>query len=104
LAGVEEQIVNSQYLVVLIISLVFTVLTIFRRTIVLDGFSSMCWFICGGVHLVSSPSTSPLFSISYLWLGFGFVFLILLFKDVWKFYDFRKTRKGTINWMDDEEL
>ena len=100
LAGVEELIINDQYIVVLGITLLFTVLAIFRRTPVLDAMAMIFWWATAGAHLVASPSTSPLFTISLLWMTLGFVFLILLFKDVWKMYDYRKS-KG-VDWMDEE--
>ena len=101
LAGVEEIIINDHYLVVVGISMFFSVFALVRRTATLDAIATMCWWIAGAVHLVSSPSTSPLFSVSYLWFALGVVFLLLLFKDVWKFFDMYKAKD---DWWMDEEL
>jgi len=99
LAGVEELIINDHYLVVLGISLFFTVFALVRRTAVLDVIATICWWVSGAVHLVSSPSTSPLFSISYLWFALGIVFFILLWIDVWKLWDFKKSKGDW--WMEE---
>jgi hypothetical protein len=85
--------------VVVAISLFFTVFALVRRTAVLDVIATICWWIAGGVHLVSSPSTSPLFSISYLWFALGVIFFLLLWVDIWKMWNFRKNRD---TWMDEE--
>ena len=99
MAGIEEIIIADMYLATLAITVLFSVLAILRRKVVLDAMAMIFWWISAGSHLVASPSTSPLFSISLLWMTLGFVFLILMFKDVWKMYDFHKNR---IDWMDEE--
>jgi type VI protein secretion system component VasK len=99
LAGIEEIIVNDHYLVVVGISLFFTVFALARRTAILDVIATICWWISGGVHLVSSPSTSPLFSLSYLWFALGIVFFVLLWVDIFKLWNFRKQNDP---WMDAE--
>ena len=99
IAGVEELMILDTYLAVLAITLLFTILAIFRRTAVLDGIAWICWWASAACHLLASPTTTPLYIISILWGGFGFIFLILMFKDVWKMYDFRK---NNIDWMDEE--
>jgi hypothetical protein len=90
LAGVEEIIISDQYLLVTGVGLFFTVFALVKRTLALDAIATMFWWIVGGVHLVASPATSPLFSISFLWFGLGLIFLVLSFHDVWKFYSVKR--------------
>lgn len=97
--GVEEEIISSQYLALLVISTVFSILAIYRRTAILDGIAWISWYIAGGAHLVSSPPTSTLFSMSYLWFAIGTVFFFLLWTDIFKLWSFRKNRD---DWMDEE--
>lgn len=100
MAGIEELINTDIYLAVIGISLFFTVFAIVRRTAVLDAIATMCWWITGATSIVASPSTSPLFAISYLWFGLGTLFLILLFADIWKYFDIKKSRD---TWMEDDK-
>jgi len=100
MAGVEELIINDHYLVVLGITLFFTVFALVRRTATLDAITTVSWWICGGIHIVSSPSTSPLFSLSFLWFALGTVFFMLLWVDVFKLWNFYRSRDT----MMDEEI
>ena len=91
MAGIEEIIINDHYLILLGITLFFTVFTLagnfsghlkaFQYGI-MSALTSFCWIITGVVHIAVSPIISPLFAVSYLYFGVGIVFAILLIADV----------------------
>ena len=94
MAGVEEIIINDTYLVVIAISILFTILTIYRRTPLLDLLTTIYWWIGGTAYLVSSPTTTPLYSISFLYWGFGLIFFVLMWYDLLQLLNVMKQNKG----------
>jgi hypothetical protein len=108
MAGVEEEIINSHYLVIIVVSIMFTVISLFllyktgfkfrlEKTIS-NTLATMCWFISGIVHIAASPSSSPLFPLAYLWFAFGIVFFLLMIVDV--FSTLRYKREGDVFRLD----
>ena len=94
MAGIEEIIINDTYLVIIAISLLFTILTIYRRTPLLDLLTTISWWIGGAAYLVSSPTTTPLYSISFLYWGFGLIFFVLMWVDLFQLLNVNKLNKG----------
>ena len=94
MAGIEEIIISDQHLVLVAISLLFTVITIYRRTLLLDLLTTVCWWITGATHLLSSPTSTPLYSISIFYWGIGLVFFVLMWADVFQMLNLKKTSKG----------
>lgn len=101
MTGAEQLIVTYQYLALITVSMLFSIFAILRRTAILDMIATICWWIAGASHLVSSPSISPLFSISYLWFALGTVFFVLIWKDIFKMWNFHKNKD---DWMEDTEI
>jgi uncharacterized protein with PQ loop repeat len=88
-------ILNDHYLIVVSLSLFFSAISIAinvsgykqnSENIFKYGITSLisciCWFITGIIHVAVSPTTSPLFMLSYLYFGFGVVFAIVTIIDV----------------------
>jgi len=108
MAGVEEIIINDQYMIMISISLLFTIFSIvllhntgFKfslEKIICNTLATLCWFISGIVHIAASPSTSPLFALAYLWFGIGIIFLLLMFVDV--FSTLKYKREGEVFRLD----
>ena len=81
-------------MVVLGLSVLFTMLAIYRRTIVADLLAMLSWFIAGGTHLLASPTTTPFYSLSILYWGFGLIFFVLMWADVIQLWNINKSNKG----------
>lgn len=94
MAGVEEEIINSHYTILIIISIMFTMLAIYRRTVLADMLAWVLWFITGAVHLLASPTTTPLYSLSLLWWGFGLIFFVIMWADLFNLFSFKKKTSG----------
>jgi len=69
--------VTDQYLIMMAITLLFTVLAIaYRENYVLRLISSLCWLTSSAAHFAVGDKTSPLTSaLSYLFLGFGLILI-----------------------------
>jgi len=67
--------VADQYMIMMAISLLFTVLAIaYRENYVLRLISGLCWLTSSAAHFAVGDKTSPLTSaLSYLFLGFGII-------------------------------
>lgn len=94
MAGVEEILINDTYLVIIALSVLFTVITISRRTPLLDLLTTICWWVGASAFLVASPTTTPLYSISFLYWGFGLIFFVLMWYDLIQIFNFKKLNKG----------
>lgn len=92
--GIEDIIINDHYLIVIAISILFTMLTIFRRTVLLDTLTWVCWFIAGAMHLMASPSTTPFYIISILYWGFGLIFFVIMWVDLFQLFKNLESTKG----------
>ena len=97
MAGIEEIIVNDQYILVLSVTILSSVIAVVRMwqkggqiSMTKTAFlvvSMIAWFISGAVHMAASPASSPLFPVAYLWYVFGVVFMLFLTVDslyTWK--------------------
>jgi len=91
MAGIEEIILADQYMIVLGVTLLFSVLAIARRTVILEIISTICWWISAVVNLFASPT--QLYVLTFLWMGLGFVFLSLFFADIWQLFIIRKRNR-----------
>lgn len=92
--SVAEIIINDQFLVVIVLAILFSLLAIARRTVVMDALAWVCWFIVAGAHLMASPSSTPFYSFSFLFWGFGLIFFILMWADIWSVFQHLKSSKG----------
>ena len=93
MAGVEEIIISDHYMIVLGVTLLFSVFALVRRTVVLCLLSTVCWWICGGIHLLASPTTTPLYSVSFLWFGIGWIFFVLVWAGIIQNFRMKKQRE-----------
>jgi len=94
MSGVEDLIINDQYLVLVAISILFTILTIFRRTVLLEVITWVCWFVVAASHLLASPSTTPFYSLSILYWGLGLIFFVLMWYDIFQLFAEQKKNRG----------
>lgn len=94
MSGVDELIFTEQYVIVIAVTVFFSLISLvtflmrdkanrsaFIVRVISTLLAGLGWFISGAVHVGSSPSTSPLFAVSYLWYGFGVIFLLVLLID-----------------------
>ena len=93
-AAVDALIINDQYLVMVAISILFTIITIYRRTVLLDLLTTVCWWITAAVHLLASPTSTPLYSMSIFYWGIGLIFFVLVWADVIQIWNINKSNKG----------
>jgi len=70
--------VTDQYLIMMAISFLFTVLSVlFREKIVLTLLAGICWLISSLANFAVGDQTSPLTSaLSLLFLAFGIIFVV----------------------------
>ena len=68
------------YLLIFGLSIIWSLLALDRKSAILSLLATLCWFILTPAHLVVAWD-SGFFMISFLYLGFAFVFLVLTF--VW---------------------
>ena len=78
--------VADQYMILMAITLLFTILGLaFTRKSVLSLLAGLSWLISGLANFAIGDPTSPLtISLSWLFLGIGFVFIIKTIYDVLK--------------------
>ena len=69
--------VADQYMIMMAISLLFTVLSIaYNKNVVLGLLAGISWLISSLAHFTVGSQTSPLTpALSYLFLAFGFIFI-----------------------------
>jgi len=96
MGDIEKIIINDQYAILLGITILFTLLAIYRRTPLADLIAWVCWFVCATCHLLASPLNSPLLPVAFIYVAFGFVFLILSIADTGAYLDYRKAQKGAV--------
>jgi hypothetical protein len=94
LTGIDDIIINDHYLIVIAIALLFTILTVYRRTVLLDLITAVLWFIAGATHLLASPTTTPFYSLSILWWGLGLIFFVLVWVDLFQIFNIKKKNDG----------
>jgi len=92
---VDQIILADQYMILIGISLFFTALTIVKRTVILELLATICWWISAAVHLIAAPSVLSI--LSWLWFGFGVVFFLLFWVDIFQLFVIRKDRR----WSDE---
>jgi len=95
MAGIEEIILSDQYFMIIGISLFFTAVAMVRRTVILELLATICWWISAAVHLIAAPSALSI--LSWLWFGFGIVFFLLFWVDVFQLFVTRKDQR----WSDE---
>lgn len=93
MSDVETIIINDQYIIMVGITLLFTVLALAWRKITLTLLASMCWFISAATHLAASPATSPLFGLVWLYFGIGTIFLVAMFSQIFEYFNFKKKNR-----------
>ena len=71
-------------------------LAIYRRGILLDALAWVCWFITVATHLLASPTSTPLYSISLLYWGIGLIFFVLMWVDIYQVFVTTKANKGVL--------
>jgi len=78
--------VADQYMVMMAITLLFTILGLaYTRKTVLSLLAGLSWFISGLANLAIGDPTSPLtISLSWLFLGIGFIFIVKTVQGVLK--------------------
>jgi len=91
---VDSILIQDTYIMVIGIAILFSLLAIFRRTVLLDLLATICWWVGGGTHLLASPTSTPLYSVSFLYWGFGLVFFALVWVDLLQVFDYKKSNKG----------
>lgn len=94
MAGIDDIIINDHYLIVIAIAILFSVLAIYRRTVITDLIATVLWFIAGATHLLASPTTTPFYSISILWWGMGLIFFVLVWVDIFQIFTIKKKSSG----------
>jgi len=91
---IDSILIQDTYIIVIGISVLFSLLAIFRRTVLTDLLATICWWVGGATHLLASPTSTPLYSISFLYWGFGLIFFALVWVDLLQLFDTRKSNKG----------
>lgn len=92
--SMADVLINDTHMVILGLSVLFTILAIYRRTILSDLLAMVFWFITGITHLLASPTTTPLYSISFLYWGIGLIFFVLTWVDVFQQFNIRESSRG----------
>ena len=94
MSEIADIIINDQNIVILGLASLFTLLTIAKRSIVLEVLTWVSWFICGGVHLLASPTSTPLYSIAIFYWGLGLVFFVIMWSDLFSIFTNNKKTRG----------
>jgi hypothetical protein len=85
--------INFEILTIMTTSLIFTILYLLTsdtlNRIIIGFITSLCWIILSFTVLASPPTFE---GISWLFMGLGLVFIILIFKDVYILNTERKQR------------
>jgi len=74
--------ITTQYIILMYATLLFTVLALLEneqngKNVILQYFAGGLWIISAFTQFISGETTSILtFALAYLWLGFGFIFII----------------------------
>ena len=79
-------VVSDQYVMMMAITLLFTVLGLaFNRKTVLTLLAGICWLLSSLANFAVGDQTSPLtISLSLLFLGIGFIFVVKTIVDVFR--------------------
>ncbi len=91
MSEVDAIILADNYMIIIGISLFFTAVAMVRRTIILELLATLCWWVSAIIHLIAAPSA--LYAISWLWLGFGIIFFLVFWFDIWQIFIVRKKQK-----------
>lgn len=76
-------LVSDQYMVMIAITLFFTVFALTRRSVTLDALAAFCWFAMAAAHLIVGDLTSPLTTtLPWLYFGIGLLFFVVFIRDV----------------------
>lgn len=81
-------------MIMLGLSVLFTMLAIYRRTVLADLLAMISWFISGATHLLASPTSTPFYALSFLYWGFGLIFFVLMWADLFQLFNKLKSTKG----------
>ncbi len=74
----ETYINTAQYLAILATSIIFTIVTIEKKSMVYSVLAGVCWLFMSAVHLAISPITSAIQTAPVaLYFGIGLVFVVL---------------------------
>jgi len=84
--------VADQYMIMMAISLLFTVLALaYNKNLLLGLLAGISWLISSIAHFSVGSQTSPLTSaLAYLFLGFGFIFIVNTMHNVFRGFKGKK--------------
>lgn len=93
MSDIETVIINDHYMILIGITLLFTILGIVRKKLLLSLITTMCWFIVAITYFTASPANSPLLPLAWLYFGLGITFLVVAFRQLFGMFDERKRRR-----------
>jgi len=88
-----EQFVLLQFAFLFGLSLIFSVISLARETMISFLVAGICWLATGLVNFILDPTTTLSVALSYLFIALGVIFMAASFKAIGESVMERKDRK-----------
>ena len=88
-----EQFVLLQFAFLFGLSLIFSVISLARETMISFLVAGICWLATGLVNFILDPTTTLSVALSYLFIALGVIFMAASFKAIGESVMERKARK-----------